>query len=325
LFFKFTILWSLKFEQINRDRQMGNWKVYREGFKAYLLLELSLASNTAEAYLRDLGKLEAFLIMKGAVVPPADLQAAQLESFLAWLGELGLAVRSQARLVSALKTFYRYLLLEGLSEQDPTQLIEAPRLGRKIPEVLTYEEIKRLLAAIDLSHPQGQRNRAILETLYACGLRVSELTNLRLSNLFLDIGFVKIIGKGNKERVVPIGGAAQKHIKLYLQGQRRGQLNVQRGEEDFLFLNRRGRHLSRVMVFNIVKDTAKAAGIKKKVSPHTFRHSFATHLIEGGADLKAIQDMLGHESIITTEIYTHLDTDYLRETVMQYHPRNRTP
>ncbi|HKK79675.1 MAG TPA: site-specific tyrosine recombinase XerD [Phaeodactylibacter sp.] len=304
---------------------MGNWKVYTEGFKAYLLLELSLAGNTAEAYLRDLSKLEAFLVMKEALVHPADLQADQLEAFLAWLGELGLAVRSQARLVSALKTFYRYLLLEGLSEHDPTQLIEAPRLGRKIPEVLTYEEIKQLLSAIDLSHPQGQRNRAILETLYACGLRVSELTSLRLSNLFLDIGFVKIIGKGNKERVVPIGKAAQKHIKLYLQGQRRGQLNVQRGEEDFLFLNRRGRHLSRVMVFNIVKDTARAAGINKKVSPHTFRHSFATHLIEGGADLKAVQDMLGHESIITTEIYTHLDTDYLRETVMQYHPRNRTP
>ena len=303
---------------------MGNWKVYREGFKAYLLLELSLSANTAEAYLRDLGKLEDFLQMNEALPPPAELQAEQLETFLAWLGELGLAVRSQARLVSALKTFYRYLLLEGLSEQDPTQLIEAPRLGRKIPEVLTYDEIKRLFTAIDLSHPQGQRNRAILETLYACGLRVSELTGLRLSNLFLDIGFVKIIGKGNKERVVPIGEAAQKHIKLYVESQRRGQLNVQGGEEDYLFLNRRGRHLSRVMVFNIVKDAAKAAGIEKKTSPHTFRHSFATHLIEGGADLKAVQDMLGHESIITTEIYTHLDTDYLRETIMQYHPRNLT-
>lgn len=302
---------------------MDHWNIYRKGFKAYLLLELSLAGNTAEAYLRDVGKLEAFLRLQGALPQPADVAAEQLEAFLGCLGELGLAARSQARLVSALKTFYRYLLLEGLSEQDPTQLIEAPRLGRKIPEVLSYEEVKQLFTAVDLSHPQGQRNRAILETLYACGLRVSELTALRLSNLFLDIGFIKVIGKGNKERIIPIGKDAQKHIKLYLEGQRRGQLNVQRGEADHLFLNRRGRHLSRVMVFNIVKDAAKTAGLSKKVSPHTFRHSFATHLIEGGADLKAVQDMLGHESIITTEIYTHLDTDYLRETVMQYHPRNR--
>jgi integrase/recombinase XerD len=302
---------------------MDNWGIYKKGFKAYLLLELSLAENTTEAYLSDVSKLASFLHLNGKVPAPSEITAEDLSAFLKWLHELGLGVRSQARLLSALKTFYKYLLLEGLSEQDPTQLVEAPRMGRKIPEVLTYEEIQRLFKAIDLSHPQGQRNRAILETLYACGLRVSELTELRLSNLFLDVGFIKVIGKGNKERIVPIGGEAQKQIKLYHEGQRRGQQNVKKGEEDFLFLNRRGRHLSRVMVFNIVKDAAQVAGLEKNISPHTFRHSFATHLIEGGADLKAVQDMLGHESIITTEIYTHLDTDYLRATVMQYHPRNR--
>ncbi len=302
---------------------MKNWSTYRRGFQAFLLLEQSLSQHTAAAYLSDLEKLEQFLLLRGSVPAPTDLSGADLEQFLKYLNELGLSVRTQARLLSALKTFYKYLLLEGLAQSDPTQLVEAPRLGRHIPEVLTYDEIQRMLQAVDLSHPQGPRNRAILETLYACGLRVSELTALRRSNLFLELGFVKVVGKGNKERIVPIGQQAAKHIELYLEGVRRGQANEQRGEEDYLFLNRRGRHLSRVMVFHIVRDTAEAAGIAKKVSPHTFRHSFATHLIEGGADLKAVQDMLGHESIITTEIYTHLDTDYLRETLLQYHPHHR--
>ncbi|MCB0582018.1 MAG: site-specific tyrosine recombinase XerD [Phaeodactylibacter sp.] len=302
---------------------MPNWTPYLKGFEAYLLLERSLSANTSQAYLSDLDKLQQFLKIKGYALSPLHIGASHLEEFLLWLNSLGLAARSQARLISALKTFYKYLILENLTETDPTDQIDAPRLGRKIPEVLSYPEIQRLLAAIDLSHPQGTRNRAMLETLYACGLRVSELTQLRLSNLFLDVGFVKVIGKGDKERIVPIGEEAVKHIQLYVQSGRRSQMNVKKGHEDVLFLNRRGRALTRVMVFHVVKETATAAGINKTVSPHTFRHSFATHLIEGGADLKAVQDMLGHESIITTEIYTHLDTDFLRETIMRYHPRNR--
>lgn len=284
---------------------------------------LTLSPNTAEAYLGDLDKLRQFLELRGYTHSPMEIGAPQLEEFLLWLNELGLAARSQARLISALKAFYKYLILENLTEADPTELIDAPRLGRKVPEVLSYEEIQRILAAIDLSHPQGTRNRAMLETLYACGLRVSELTELRLSNLFLDIGFIKVVGKGDKERIIPIGEEAIKHIRLYIQSDRRRQMNIKKGHEDILFLNRRGRGLTRVMAFYVVKEAAATAGIEKNVSPHTFRHSFATHLIEGGADLKAVQDMLGHESIITTEIYTHLDTDFLRETIMRYHPRNR--
>ncbi len=302
---------------------MKTWQPYLNGFKAYLLLERSLSGHTADAYLSDIDKLLQFLAIRAYSLSPKEIQPGHLEEFLKWLNELGLAARSQARLISALKTFYKYLLLENIVEADPTELIDAPRLSRKIPEVLSFDEIQRMLAAIDLSQPQGTRNRAILETLYACGLRVSELTQLRLSNLYLDIGFVKVVGKGDKERIVPIGAEAVKHIRLYLEGERRGLMNIRRGQEDFLFLNRRGNALSRVMVFHIVRETAAAAGIAKKVSPHTFRHSFATHLIEGGAGLKAVQDMLGHESIITTEIYTHLDTDYLRETILAFHPRNR--
>lgn len=302
---------------------MLNWRPYIKGFEAFLLLERSLSRNTALAYLSDLDKLQQFLEIKGYTHSPMEIKEQQLEEFLLWLNNMGLAARSQARLVSALKTFYKYLILENLTEADPTELIDAPRLGRKIPEVLSYDEIQRMLAAIDLSHPQGARNRAMLETLYACGLRVSELTQLRLSNLYLDIGFIKVTGKGDKERIVPIGEEAIKHIRLYAQTDRRRQMNIKKGQEDFLFLNRRGQALTRVMVFHVVKEAAAAAGIEKNVSPHTFRHSFATHLIEGGADLKAVQDMLGHESIITTEIYTHLDTDFLRQTILLYHPRNR--
>ena len=302
---------------------MKSWQPYINGFNAYLLLERSLAANTAEAYLSDLSKLQQFLEMGGYALTPGELETQHLEAFLQWLAELGLSARSQARLLSAFKTFYKYLLLENLVESDPTELLDAPRLSRKIPEVLSYEEIQAMLAAIDLSHPQGTRNRAMLEVLYACGLRVSELTQLGLSNLYLDIGFVKVVGKGNKERIVPIGDEAIKYIELYLKGGRRQQMNVKKGHENILFLNQRGRGLSRVMIFNIVKGLAAAAGISKNVSPHTFRHSFATHLIEGGADLKAVQDMLGHESIITTEIYTHLDMDYLREAILAFHPRNR--
>lgn len=241
---------------------------------------------------------------------------------MVYLAELGLAPSSQARLISALKTFFAFLLDEGLIQTDPTELLKAPRLGRKIPEVLTYPEIREIFAAIDLSTDHGLRNRAILETMYASGLRVSEATDLRLSSLYLDAGYLRITGKGNKERIVPIGGEAIKHLEIYLDYVR-AQLPVIKPEaENIVFLNRRGGGLSRISVFTAVKKYAAAAGIDKTVSPHTFRHSFATHLIEGGADLRAIQEMLGHESILTTEIYTHLDTDFLRETIMSFHPSN---
>jgi integrase/recombinase XerD len=296
-----------------------------EHFKSYLRLERALADNTIEAYGRDLEKLHQFLQLQLLDLSLEQLETTHLTDFILWINELGLGARSQARLLSALKTFYKYLLTENLIHHDPTELLEGPRLARKIPEVLSYEEIQAMLGTIDLSEPHGVRNRAMLETLYASGLRVSELTDLRLSNLFLDIGFVKVIGKGNKERIVPIGEEAIKHIRLYQEGVRRLQPNIHKDAENILFLNRRGKRLTRIMVFMIVKECAELAGIQKNVSPHTFRHSFATHLIEGGADLKAVQDMLGHESILTTEIYTHLDTEFLRETVLQFHPRNRRP
>lgn len=301
-----------------------SWHPYIKGFKAYLLLERSLSENTVDAYQRDLYKLDEFLQIKGHEgLSPAEIQTAQLSEFILWLNGLGLGARSQARILSAIKTFYKYLLTEDVVSKDPTELLDGPRLSRKIPEVLSYEEIQAMLQSIDLSTEHGVRNRAMLETLYACGLRVSELIDLRISNLFLDIGFIKVTGKGDKERIVPIGEEAAKHIRLYLEGIRRQMSNIHKDAANFVFLNRRGKALSRVMVFMVVKECAEAAAITKNVSPHTFRHSFATHLIEGGADLKAVQDMLGHESIITTEIYTHLDTDYLRETVMQFHPRSR--
>lgn len=300
-----------------------NWKPTVKGFKSYMMLERSLSENSIAAYLRDVAKLEEFLRMKELDIAATAVTQKHLEEFILWLNELGLGARSQARLISGLKAFYKYLLVEDLTDDDPTELLEGPRLSRKIPEVLSYEEIRSMLETIDLSEPHGTRNRAMLETLYACGLRVTELTTLRLSNLFPEIGFIKVIGKGNKERLVPIGEEALQHIKNYIEGVRKGQMNIHPEHENFIFLNRRGKSLTRVMIFMIVKEAAKLAGITKKVSPHTFRHSFATHLIEGGADLKAVQDMLGHESITTTEIYTHLDTDYLRETIMAFHPRGR--
>lgn len=300
-----------------------NWQTAIKGFRAYMLLERSLSPHTIEAYLGDVSKLAQYLQLTGQELAPADLQTDNLSAFLMWLNELGLGARSQARLLSALKTFYKYLLTEHIAATDPTELLDGPRLPRHIPEVLSYDEIQRIMDAVDLSDPQGARNRAMLETLYACGLRVTELVELRISNLYLDIGFVKVTGKGDKERIVPIGEEAVKHIRLYMEGARQGMMNIHKDHANYLFLNRRGKKLTRVMVFLIIKELARIAGIAKNVSPHTFRHSFATHLIEGGADLKAVQDMLGHESIITTEIYTHLNTDYLRETVLQFHPRNK--
>ncbi len=300
-----------------------DWHSSMKGFKAYLQLERSLASNTVEAYIRDLSKLLDFLELSKSNSRPTNIQTEELVDFVLYLNELGIGARSQARVISSLRAYFKFLLVEDLIDQNPTELLEGPRLQRKLPEVLTFEEIQGMLSAIDLSTPHGVRNRAMLEILYACGLRVTELISLRISNLFLDIGLIKVVGKGNKERLIPIGEEASKHIKLYWTGNRRGQMNVAKGHENILFLNRRGKQLTRVMVFLVVKEMAEKAGIKKNVSPHTFRHSFATHLVEGGADLRAVQEMLGHESIMTTEIYTHLDTNFLKETILMYHPMNR--
>ncbi len=299
------------------------WDTAIEGFKTYLMLERHMSSHSINAYLADVSKLAAFAADRRLDGGPEALTLQDLETFLAWLHDLSLGRRSQARILSGIKSFYKYLVLEDLVEHDPTALVEGPKLHRHIPEVLSQDEMERLLSSVDLSHPQGPRNRAMLETLYACGLRVSELITLQISHLFLDIGFVKVIGKNDKERIVPIGPSASKHISLYLEHDRLKASHVEPASADTVFLNRRGAGLSRVMVFHIVKQAARAAGIEKKVSPHTFRHSFATHLVEGGADLRAVQEMLGHESIVTTEIYTHLDVHYLRETILSFHPLNQ--
>lgn len=297
------------------------WPAALEHFHAYLLLERSLSANTIAAYRRDVGHFVRYLEIAQLQVPPLLVQPKHIEQFVLWVNHLGLEATSQARLISGLRAFYKFLLMEDLIEANPTELLESPRLSRKLPEVLSSHEIGQMLAAVDLSEAQGARNRAIVETLYACGLRVSELVNLRMTHLFLEAGFIKVTGKGDKERLVPIGGEAVKYLQLYLDHVRAKQDNIAAGEGNFVFLNRRGAHLTRVMVFYIIKDLAEKAGISKTISPHTFRHSFATHLVEGGADLKAVQDMLGHESITTTEIYTHLDTEYLKETIYLYHPR----
>jgi integrase/recombinase XerD len=302
---------------------MTDWNSAISGFSAYLRLERSLSGHSVEAYVRDASSLRDFCAENGGNVGPQEVSLDTVEAFLGWLHGLEISARSQSRILSGIRAFYKYLLIEDLVKQDPLELIEGPRLARKLPDVLTYEEIERILGVIDLSHPQGPRNRAMIETLYACGLRVSELVHLKLSNFFPDIGMVKVLGKNNKERLVPIGDEAVKHIQLYIEGTRRGMLNIKKGSEDYVFLNRRGNVLTRVMVFQIVKDLARSAGISKEISPHTFRHSFATHLVEGGADLRAVQEMLGHSSIVTTEIYTHLNTDYLKATMLQYHPLHR--
>jgi len=300
-----------------------NWTPHINGFKAYLLLERSLSENSIEAYSRDVEKLERYLIQTNHDISPTEIQLKHLEEFIFSLHDVGLGASSQARVISGIKTFYKYLLLEDIINHDPTELLEAPKTARKIPEVLSYDEIAEIINTIDLSHPQGHRNRAMLETLYACGLRVSELVNLKLSNLYPDIGFIKVLGKNNKERLVPIGEEALQQIDFYVNNYRNKLKKIHQEDENVVFLNRRGKRLTRVMIFMIIKEASKLAGISKKVSPHTFRHSFATHLVEGGADLKAVQDMLGHESITTTEIYTHLDTEYLKETIIMFHPRNQ--
>jgi integrase/recombinase XerD len=298
-----------------------NWNVYIKGFKSFLTLEKSLSANSIEAYLHDVEKLQQFLEYKKYTLSPKEIELKQLQEFLKWITELGITSRSQARVISGIKAFYKYLLLENVLNTDPTALLEAPKLGRKLPETLSVEDINKIIDGIDLSTPEGVRNKAMLETLYSCGLRVSELVNLKISNLFLKDGFIKVTGKGDKERLAPIGSIAVKHILVY-KDEVRCHLAIKKDQEDFLFLNRRGAKLTRVMVFTIIKRLAEKTGLKKHISPHTFRHSFATHLIEGGADLRAVQEMLGHESITTTEIYTHLDRDYLRQAIIQFHPRS---
>lgn len=292
--------------------------IFLKGFKSYLTLERSMSVNTISAYLHDVELLLNFL--KGKDINIVDVSLKDLQLFVQYVAELDLSANSQARVLSGIKSFYKFLLLEQIIKEDPTELLEAPKLTRPLPVVLSIEEIDQMMAAIDHSKPEGQRNRAMLETMYSCGLRVSELISLSISGLFLDIDFIRVTGKGNKERLVPIGAAAVQQIKLYRE-HIRSHIAVQDKYSDILFLSKRGAALSRVMIFMIIKDLAAKAGIKKNIHPHTLRHSFATHLVSAGADLRAVQEMMGHKSITTTEIYTHLDKGYLRNTLEQFHPR----
>lgn len=300
---------------------MKEWERDIQNFIDYLRIERGLAENSIDAYARDVEKLKDYCSTIGK--SPTAVTNDDLTNFIADLYDLGLSARSQARIISGIKQFYEFELLEGNLIEDPSELITTPKIGRKLPTFLTIEEIDALLNAIDLSKPEGHRNKAIIETLYSCGLRVSELVNLKFSEIYFEEGFLRVIGKGNKERLVPVSSLVQKEIELYANGWR-NEINIAKGHEDFVFLNRRGKALTRVMIFTIVKNLSQAIGLDKNISPHTFRHSFATHLIEGGANLRAIQEMLGHESITTTEIYTHLDMSYLREAIISFHPRNRS-
>jgi integrase/recombinase XerD len=298
---------------------LAMWDSYKNGFKGYLQLERSFSDHSVDAYLHDIEKLTQFLLINDSAKTPASIELKDLQHFVKWISELGMSQTSQARIISGIKSFYKYCLIEQICLKDPTHLLEAPKTKRKLPDTLSFEEIELVIAQIDQSSSEGGRNKAILETMYSCGLRVSEVINLKISGLYPDLGFIRVTGKGDKERLVPIGKDAIKYILLYKNNIRIHQ-NVQKNFEDILFLNKRGKGLSRVMIFYIIKEMVMKAGIKKVVSPHTFRHSFATHLVEGGADLRAVQEMLGHESITTTEIYTHLDRDYLRDTLQRYHP-----
>lgn len=295
------------------------WEPYKKGFKVWLQLEKSLSDRSVEAYLSDVDKLTQHLLYTDNAKNPGQLTTEELRGFLRWIAELHMTPASQGRILSGIRSFYRYCQIEQIVSVDPTELLEGPKLKRALPDVLTFEEIEHMLEQIDYSTPEGGRNRAILETLYSCGLRVSELVSLRLSCLYPEVGFIRVIGKGDKERLVPIGRDALKYIRLYRENIR-VHVPIKPGQEDIVFLNRRGSALSRVMIFYVIKDLASKAGITKSISPHTFRHSFATHLVEGGADLRAVQEMLGHESITTTEIYTHLDREYLRQTLEAHHP-----
>lgn len=297
-----------------------DWISAIKGYKTYLQLEKSLADNSIQAYLRDVKKLVSYASEEN--LKPQTIGHEDIETFLAWLHEHGTGARSQARVISGLRGFFEFLELENIIKENPLELIESPRLGLYLPDTLSFSDIERIIAAVDLSREEGARDKAILESLYSAGLRVSELTILRISHIYSDDGFIRVIGKGNKERLVPIGASALKALNIYI-NEVRIHRDIAHGHEDFVFLNRRGKHLTRMSIFNIVKQHAALAGVRKKVSPHTFRHSFASHLVEAGADLRAVQEMLGHESITTTEIYTHLDRTYLRDEIMKHHPRAR--
>ena len=298
---------------------MSSWERYIKHFVSFLKIEKGLAENSIFAYQNDVAKLADF--STAYTLEVTDLKFDHLKEFVADLYDLGLSARSQARIISGIKQFFGFLLLEGILKDDPSELLEMPRIGRKLPEVLSIEEIDRLIDAIDMSKTEGHRNKAIIETLYSCGLRVSELVNLKFSQLYFEEGFIRVIGKGNKERLVPVSESVEHEIGIYNDHVRRHQ-SIQPGNENIVFLNRRGAQLTRVMIFTIIKDLAKTIGLTKTISPHTFRHSFATHMIEGGANLRAVQEMLGHESITTTEIYTHLDQRFLRDAIITFHPRN---
>ena len=299
-----------------------DWNSLITGFVDYLMLERGMSKNTLLAYEKDMRQVQAFFTKRKQPINPIQIQRTDILEFITAINQIGLSERTQARMLSSFKAFYKYLLVEKLISTNPLELIESPKLPQKIPEVLSIEEVQSIIESVDLSDPLGHRNRAILETLYASGLRVSELIELKISNLIFDLGFIRVIGKGDKERLVPIGEEAITQIKYYIKHYR-SQLTIKDTFRDHVFLNRRGARLTRVMIFNIVKNQTNQAGIRKNVSPHTFRHSFATHLIEGGADLRAVQQMLGHESILTTEIYTHIDQSYLKETMLSFHPLNK--
>jgi integrase/recombinase XerD len=297
------------------------WEIHKKQFHNYLRLERSLAANTIEAYLHDVELLTQFMEIHGYTLHPKEITLGFLQEFVYYINELGLGDYSQARIISGLKSFFTFLNSENVTDKNPSQLLEAPKIGRKLPDTLSFHEILQILDAIDHSSPEGMRNRAIIEVLYACGLRVSELVNMKITNMYFEAGFVKVEGKGSKERLVPIGKDAMKYTNIYL-NEIRCHLSIKKGHENVVFLNRRGATLTREMIFTIVKKLVAEAGINKTVSPHTFRHSFATHLIEGGADLRAVQEMLGHESIITTEIYTHINNEYLKQIITDFHPRS---
>ena len=296
-----------------------SWETSIKGFKSYLQIERSLSDNSVQAYIRDVKKFANYAIL----IELSELKVTRLDisNFLSQINQKDISSRSQARIISGIKAFYKYLIMEDYLKINPTELIESPKIGLKLPDTLSLIEIDKLITAVDLSNKQGERNRAILETLYSCGLRVSELVNLQLSNIYFNEGYLKVTGKGDKERLAPIGGRAIKYLTIYINEVRNHQ-EIKKGNEDFVFLNNRGAKLTRVMIFLIIQKLTENIGLKKKISPHTFRHSFATHLIEGGADLRAVQEMLGHESITTTEIYTHLDNEYLRSNIIQFHPRS---
>ncbi len=299
-----------------------SWDNHLKNFQTHLRLEKSLSSNSIEAYGRDLQRLRQYLELAGKSTPPAKVTPQELEGFVRWVATLGLSAPSQARMISGIKTFYKFLILENQIQKNPAADLSTPRLGRKLPFVLSVEQINAMVDTIDLSLPHGQRNKTLVEVLYGSGLRVSEAVELKISDIFFREEYISVTGKGNKQRLVPLGATAARELKLYLDHHRK-YIDVKKGFEDHVFLNRRGQKLSRVMIFMIIRELAEKAGINQTISPHSLRHSFATHLVEGGADLRAVQDMLGHESITTTEIYTHLNRDYLRENLISYHPRGR--